>query len=87
MWILQVDCASGKQHFVKTPLMFGPAIVAGRLYDLSGGYASTCVVVVTGMLLAAPVTIALAVDCHRRNAALTAPAGIPNITLETQEAG
>ena len=56
----------GYSYFFKLPFLVGPAPLVGRLYDLSGGYGSTYVAVVTGLVLAAILATALAVDATKR---------------------
>jgi hypothetical protein len=67
--------------------MIGPAIIARHLCDLSGGYASTYVVVVTALLVATMPAIGLAVGHHRPGATRTPPARSPVFTRESKEAG
>ncbi|HEX7759178.1 MAG TPA: MFS transporter [Caulobacteraceae bacterium] len=50
----------GYSYFTKIPFLFGAAPLAGKLYDLSGNYASTYAVMIAMLLLAAGAATVLA---------------------------
>jgi MFS family permease len=56
----------GYSYFIKIPFLFGPAPLAGRLYDLSHGYGSTYVVFIAAMVVAALLAVILCLDRHPR---------------------
>ena len=56
--------AIGYSYFLKIPFLFGAAPLAGRLFDLSGSYASTYATTIGALLLAAAAAAVLALDRH-----------------------
>jgi MFS family permease len=58
--------AIGFSYFLKIPFLFGFPPLAGRLYDLSGGYGSTYVVVVGSLAFATLIAAALTFEQRRR---------------------
>jgi MFS family permease len=66
--------ALGYSYFVKIPFLFGFPPLAGRLYDLSGNYASTYLVIVGAMLVASLTALVLSLDHRRRPGARGAEA-------------
>jgi MFS family permease len=66
--------AMGYSYFIKLPFLVAPAPLAGRLFDLSGGYSSTYAVMVTAMVVASALAFLLAVGQRRHVAAQAAPA-------------
>jgi MFS family permease len=58
----------GYSFFIKMPFLFAPAPLAGRLYDLSGGYGSTYVVFVASLAVAVLLAIVLAYAGRNRMA-------------------
>ena len=56
----------GYSYFFKIAFLFGPAPLAGRLYDLSGGYGSTYLVCITALMVAVLLAIGLAFDRRAR---------------------
>jgi MFS family permease len=67
--------AMGYSYFVKLPFLVGPVPLAGRLYDTSGGYGSTYIVILVGLALAAFTAISLAATSNSR--------ALPPISLRT----
>jgi MFS family permease len=64
--------AIGYGYLVKAPFLFLAAPMAGRLYDLSGGYASTYAVVIAVLAAASLLAGVLSLD-HQRHQANAAP--------------
>ncbi|WP_236697392.1 MFS transporter [Sphingomonas sp. Leaf357] len=56
----------GYSYFTKIPFMFGSAPLAGKLFDMSGSYASTYVVMIAALLLAGGAAIMLSMPRNSR---------------------
>ncbi|MGO9931077.1 MAG: MFS transporter [Steroidobacteraceae bacterium] len=63
----------GYSYFVKTPFLFGAAPLAGHLYDLSGTYGLTYLVLVSGTAVALILAILLTFNHHRHSALIGRP--------------
>jgi cyanate permease len=66
--------AIGYGYFVKAPFLFVAAPLAGRLFDLSGGYGSTYAVVIAVLSACSLLAVALMFDHQRRIGPVAAPA-------------
>jgi hypothetical protein len=66
--------AMGYSYFIKLPFLFGPAPLAGWLYDLSGGYGSTYAACVGGIAIAALLAVVLGIANRRHMPGAAVPA-------------
>ena len=64
----------GYSYFTKIPFLFGAAPLAGKLYDLSGNYASTYLTVIGAVLVAAGAAAVLALIGRRPRPIAMVPA-------------